>query len=123
MQTSSQAAKGLSMADSANTWTTDAPRINDPETLARFEKLLEIETPLIIEHKFYRGGALRTISSQTTTKSLSSTYKPRHDRATSSRFGTSASAVATTTFSLAASIPTTTARFRSAGPTDEGHVS
>jgi hypothetical protein len=44
------------MADSANTWTTDAPRINDPETLARFKKMLEIETPLIIEHKFYRGG-------------------------------------------------------------------
>jgi len=37
-------------------WTTDAPRITDPETLSQLAKLLATVSPPIIEHKFYRGG-------------------------------------------------------------------
>ena len=44
------------MADEANVWTTDAPKITDPETLARFKEILQVESPLIVEHKFYRGA-------------------------------------------------------------------
>ncbi len=44
------------MADNANVWTAEASRITDPELLSRFAQILDHESPLIIEHKFYRAG-------------------------------------------------------------------
>ncbi len=44
------------MANNADVWTTEAPRITDAETLSRLATILATESPLIVEHKFYRGA-------------------------------------------------------------------
>ncbi|HEY1551740.1 MAG TPA: hypothetical protein VGG28_28125 [Kofleriaceae bacterium] len=40
----------------ADVWTVDAPRITDPAMLSRLASVLENESALIVEHKFYRGS-------------------------------------------------------------------
>ena len=38
-------------------WTTDGMKITSPETLARVQRVLEDEAPIIVEHRFYRGAS------------------------------------------------------------------
>src|SRR5262245_17350104 len=44
------------MTDRADVWTADAARITDPETLGRLQRILEDESPVVVEHRFYRGA-------------------------------------------------------------------
>jgi hypothetical protein len=37
-------------------WTLAGPRITDEEVLSRLQKTIEDASPLIIEHRFYRGA-------------------------------------------------------------------
>jgi hypothetical protein len=41
---------------SEDEWIADGLRITDDETLLRMRQILENESPLIIEHRFYRGS-------------------------------------------------------------------
>jgi len=41
---------------SAEQWTTDGLRITDSEVLSRLRTIIDDESPLIIEHRFYRGS-------------------------------------------------------------------
>ena len=41
----------------ADQWTTDGARITDPERLERLQHILEKVSPVIIEHRFYRGSS------------------------------------------------------------------
>jgi hypothetical protein len=41
-------------------WTTDGSRITDAEVLARLRWILDAESPLIVEHRFYRGSRAPT---------------------------------------------------------------
>lgn len=44
------------MTSRVDEWTTEAARITDPETLAQLERVLEHESPVIVEHRFYRAS-------------------------------------------------------------------
>lgn len=37
-------------------WTRDGLRITDPEMMRRVAEVLEHDSPLIVEHRFYRGS-------------------------------------------------------------------
>jgi hypothetical protein len=37
-------------------WTTDAPRFTDVSVLSRLRSIIEDESPIIVEHRFYRGS-------------------------------------------------------------------
>lgn len=37
-------------------WTADGARITDSEVMRRLRRVLEDESPLIVEHRFYRGA-------------------------------------------------------------------
>jgi hypothetical protein len=38
-------------------WNTEGARITDPAVVARLRKILEDESPLIVEHRFYLGAS------------------------------------------------------------------